>query len=109
MVSSHRWAPSQHWPYPTDDPIPPMVSFHPTALSQSPVSAAFSSLHEDPHTGAHHIVFSPFLSFFSCFASSSHPGGTFEISQRQLESALAYAVANKLEMPRSPKLHYYRL
>lgn len=69
----------------------------------------FSFLHEKPHTGARHIVFSPSLSFFSSFASFSHPGGTFEISQRQLESALAYAAANKLEMPHSPKLHYYRL
>lgn len=47
-----------------------------------------------------------FSLFFGCF---SHPGGTFEISQRQLESALAYGSANKLKMPHSPKLHYYRL
>lgn len=47
-----------------------------------------------------------FSLFFGCFF---HPGGTFEISQRQLESALASAWANKLEMPHSPKLHYYRL
>lgn len=60
-------------------------------------------------TGGCHTVFCPFFSFFSFFARFSCPGGTFEISQRQLESALAYASANKLKMPHSPKLHYYRL
>jgi len=60
-------------------------------------------------TGGGHSACSPSLALFSFFACFSHPRGTSEISRRQLESAQACAWANKLKMPHSPKLHYYRL
>lgn len=88
-------------------PSTPMCAGHvlPRALVSS---APFSHQEKFQQVDATWVspLLSHFLSFFACFP---HPGGTFEIFQHQLESAQTYALANKLKMPHSPKLHYYRL